>query len=113
MDYAAADFWWKVFLSVINIAIGVYLFWERHNDGTKNRIDRMEADIDTRMDDHSSRLAKVEARIDLLPSHDDLGDLHERINDVAKGLNTITGEMSGIKTTLGLIHQHLLNGNGK
>lgn len=112
MDYTAADFWWKAFITVINMAIGAYLFWERHNDGTTRRIETLEADLDERLDDHSSRLSKVEARMSLMPSHEDLGDLHERINDVSKGLNTLTGEMTGIKTTLGLIHQHLLNGNG-
>lgn len=107
------DFWWKVFITVINMGIGAYLFWERHNDGTKRRIDVLETDLDDRLDDHSSRLAKVEARMELLPSHEDLGDLHERINDVSKNLNTLTGEMTGVKTTLGLIHQHLLNGGNK
>lgn len=110
MDYTAADFWWKVFITVINMGIGVYLFWERNNDGTRRRIDTLETDLDTRLDNHASRLAKVESRIEMLPNHEDLSDLHERINEVSKNIHTLTGEMTGIKTTLGLIHQHLLNG---
>lgn len=110
MDYTALDFWWKIFLTLLNMGIGVYLFWERHNDGTTRRIGALEADLDARLDNHSSRLAKVEARMELLPDHDDLGGLHERINDMNRGLSTLSGELSGVKTTLNLIHQHLLSG---
>ncbi len=110
VDYTAADFWWKVCITTINMAIGAYLFWERHNDGTRRRIDDMETDLDTRMDNHASRLSRVESRIEMLPGHEDLSDLHERINDVSKAVHTLYGETTGIKTTLGLIHQHLLNG---
>ncbi|MDP2830180.1 MAG: DUF2730 family protein [Sulfuricellaceae bacterium] len=110
MDYMAADFWWKTAITVINMGIGAYLFWERHNDVTQRRIDTLETDLDGRMDNHAMRLSRVESRIEMLPSHEDLSDLHERINEVSKAVHTLSGEMSGIKTTLGLIHQHLLNG---
>ena len=113
MDYMAADFWWKAFITVINMGIGAYLFWERHNDVTQRRIDALETDLDQRLDGHSVRLSRVESRIEMLPNHEDLGDLHERINEVSKNIHTLTGEMTGAKTTLGLIHQHLLNGGRK
>lgn len=109
MDYAAWDFWWKVFISVMNIGIGIYLFWERHNDGTTNRISIVEDASERGLKEHSERLAKLEGRLDQLPDHDDLGDLHERINHVSSGMDTLTGELSGIKTTLNLIHQYLLH----
>lgn len=110
MDYTAADFWWKVGITILNLGIGVYLFWERHNDGTSNRISTFEKNTDTRLDDHSARISKAEARLDGLPDHDDLGDLHNRINQVTSGMDKVTGELSGMKTTLNLIHQYLLNG---
>lgn len=110
MDYMAADFWWKAFITVINMGIGAYLFWERHNDVTQRRIDTLETDLDQRLDNHAMRLSRVESRIEMLPSHEDLAALHERINDISRAVHTLSGEMSGIKTTLGLIHQHLLNG---
>lgn len=110
LDYAALDFWWKVVLTLINLAIGVYLFWERHNNATTKRIDEMETRLDDRLDDHANRLAKVEAQVEALPDHSDIGDLHERINAVERAVNTMAGELTGIRTTLNLIHQHLLNG---
>lgn len=110
MDYTALDFWWKVSITLLNMGIGVYLFWERHNDSTSRHLDTMEHDLDTRLDNHASRLAKVEASVALLPDHDDLGDLHSRINEVSSGMSNLTGELSGIKTTLNLIHQHLMSG---
>lgn len=113
MDYTAADFWWKVFITVINMGIGAYLFWERHNDVTQRRIDALETGLDERLDGHAVRLSEVESRIEMMPSHKDLSDLHERINEVSKAVHTLYGETTGIRTTLGLIHQHLLNGGGK
>jgi len=112
-DYTAAEFWWKAFITVINMGIGAYLFWERHNDVTRRRIDVLEADLDGRLDNHATRLSRVESSIEILPNHKDLGALHERINDLSRAVHTLSGEITGIKTTLGLIHQHLLNGGGK
>lgn len=113
MDYTAMDFWWKVFITLINLGIGVYLFWERHNDGTRRRIDGLETDLDGRMDGHATRLARVEARVEQLPDHNDLAALHSRVTEVAGSVHRLGGEMQGMKTVLNLIHEHLLNGKGK
>ena len=113
MNYQAMTFWWMVGLTLVNAAIGVYLYWERNNNATTKRIDEMEKDVDKRLDGHSTRLSRVESGIKGLPTHKDLADLHERINDVARDINTLTGEATGMKTTLNLIHQYLLNGGGK
>lgn len=107
------DFWWKVAITILNLGIGVYLFWERHNDGTTTRISQFEKNTDERLDDHATRLAKAEARLEGLPDHNDIGDLHERINHVGSGMDKLTGELTGIKTTLHLIHEYLLKGGGK
>lgn len=107
------DFWWKVGITILNLGIGVYLFWERHNDGTSKRITDFEDGTDKRLDDHATRIAKVEAHLEMLPSHDDLGDLHDRINQVTSGMDKVSGELTGIKTTLNLIHEYLLKGGGK
>lgn len=113
MEYEAAKIWVDVGQFLITGAIGVYLWWERQSDSTRQRIDSLETDVDARLDNQGMRLSRVEAKVDQLPSHEDIGDLHARINDVARGMNTMSGEMSGIKTTLNLIHQHLLNGGAK
>lgn len=113
IDYGALDFWWKVAITLLNLAIGLYLFWERHNDAGKRRIDSMERDMDTRLDNHGARLAKIEAKIDDMPSHDDIGHVHDRITGVGENVKLMTGEMTGIKTLLHTIHQHLLNGSTK
>jgi Protein of unknown function (DUF2730) len=113
MNYEAYDFWWKILLTVINLGLGAYLFWERHDESIKKRLDKMDSEVDARLDNHASRVAKIEARMEVLPSHDNLGDLHDRINDVSSGMNTMTGELTGIKSTLSLIHNHLLNRGNK
>lgn len=57
-----------------------------------------------------ARLSRAEARIEQMPDHDDLGDLHDRVNQVKAGMDTMTGELTGIRTTLNLIHNYLLTG---
>ena len=113
INYSALDFWWKVAITLLNLAIGLYLFWERHNDANKRRIDTMEDDMDTRLENHGARLANIEAKLGDMPSHEDIGHVHDRITRLGEDVKLITGEMSGIKTTLNLIHQHLLNWSAK
>lgn len=113
MDYTAMDFWWKVVITLINLGIGAYLFWERHNDGTRRRIDDLETDFDARIDVHASRLAKVEARAENSPTHDDLAGIHEKINRVDTSISALSGEFAGVRNLLNTIHQHLLTGGKK
>jgi len=108
MDYTAMDFWWKVFITIINLGIGAYLFWERNNNSTRNRIDSLETDVDGRLDKHGERITKLEGG----PTHGRIDEAHARITDVARAVSGMAGEMQGMKTVLNLIHDHLLNKKG-
>ena len=108
MDYTAADFWWKVLITVMNMAIGVYLFWERNNNATKNRIDTLEEDMDDRLDDHSGRLMRVETQVKHLPQVADLEKLYERVRTVDHTTTKMEGEFQEVRRTLGLIHSYLM-----
>ena len=57
------------------------------------------------------RLSKVEVELESLPGHDDLGKIYDRINTMAEELKTLSGEFSGAKHTLNLLHQYLLQGD--
>lgn len=108
LDYSALDFWWKTSITLINMAIGVYLFWERNNDATSRRIDHMEADIDHRLDDHAGRLARVETQVEHLPQVADVEKLYERVRTVDLRTSHMEGEFREVRRTLGLIHEFLM-----
>lgn len=108
MDYTAADFWWKVTITLMNMAIGVYLFWERNNNATKNRIDAMESDVDKRLDNQSSRLMRVETKVEHLPQITDLEKLYERVGRIDQRTSHIEGEFREVRRTLSLIHEYLM-----
>lgn len=108
MDYTAADFWWKVTITLMNMAIGVYLFWERNNNATKNRIDELESDVDKRLDDQGGRLMRVETQVQHLPQVADLEKLYERVRTVDHTTTKMEGEFQEVRRTLSLIHSYLM-----
>lgn len=103
----------KTALMVINmlgtLAIGTWLYLEKRSDKTNARID----DAEKTLKGHATKLAKLEVGSENAPTHADLGDLHERISAVAEGVSELTGEFSGVRRTLDLIHEYLLKGNGR
>lgn len=110
----------KTILLVINmlgeLAIGVWLYLEKRNDKTNERVDAvakslksLEKDVDARLDDMSPRLKAVETQLENMPTHDDLGELHEKINGVARELSDLNGNVSGMKHLLHSIDDYLRN----
>lgn len=83
-------------------------FTERFSRAEK-RLATLEGDLKT----VDGRLAKAEAELESLPSHEDLGKLYERINALAEGVQRLSGEFSGAKRTLDLLHEFLLEGGYK
>lgn len=108
MDYSALDFWWKVSITIINMAIGLYLFWDRKNDATTKRIEKMEGEVDRRLDDHGGRLMRVETQVEHLPKVQDMEKLYDRVRTVDQRTGHMEGEFREVRRTLGLIHEYLL-----
>lgn len=91
--------------------LGTFLMWlERRADKTAEHVDAaiktvaaLKAETDQRLDEHSTRLARLEAATAKAPTHADLSDLHEKINGVAGTTREIQGELRGISDSLRLI----------
>lgn len=116
MDFETRDLF-QLINMVGTLTIGVWLYLEKRNDKTNARIDATDASIETMKDDvgeqlaeHGKQLAHLEAKAEGAPTHSDLGELHDRVNDALKAINTLSGEFSGVKAVLQLIHEHLLRG---
>ena len=105
----ALDVVWKVG-TLVGFA---WMYMANRNKATNIRITELEKKFDKSTDDLGERITRVETDMQHAPTHSDLADLHERINTVAQSLNNMVGEMSGMKTTLNLIHQFLMTGGRK
>lgn len=68
------------------------------------------ATIDRQLTDHRERIARLEESAKSAPTHSDLSELQELVSGLAQTLSTLSGEFSGAKQTLQLIHAFLLRG---
>lgn len=131
LDYEALDFWLKFANLAATAGIGIYLWLSRRHAVTNERITTlessamakigkvedslgaqlvgMERDIDGRLDDHATRLARLEQDQRHAPTHDDLKRIHARLDDAAREIANISGQFDGASRTLALIHDHLMN----
>lgn len=81
----------------------------------------IQEDIESLRTDHHSlhervtegidkRLLRLEENIKHMPTHQDLTRLHQRMDDFNAGQQKIVGSLDGLKHTMNLIQQYLLNG---
>lgn len=108
MDYTALDFWWKTSITVINMAIGVYLWWERHNNATAKRIEHLEEDVDKRLDSHARQLSRMDEHLKHVPTDSDLTQIHQRIDALMSEFKEVKGEFHQANHTLKMLHQYML-----
>lgn len=97
-----------------NFGIGTWLYLERRNDKTNERIadlsgkvEQLDKDVDARLNDLKPRLIALEARIENAPTHDDLAGIHEKINSVAREISQLTGNVAGMSRLLNSIDDYL------
>lgn len=91
----------KAWLDLAQWAVMLFIaWWIRH--GQKHQA--TESDVRAL----EGRVAHVEGNLAELPDHKDLGEIYKRMNSVDQAVHTVIGELSGIKSTLTMINQHLL-----
>lgn len=110
MEYDALRFWFDVVQVAGTVAIGIYVWLANRQRVTTQSIRALEQDVDERLDDHGTRLTRLEEEVRHLPTHDDIGGVFKRIDQIHGDLKELTGAMSGVKRAVDLINEHLLNG---
>lgn len=116
-------------ISLANFAltwgVALYMYLANKNKVTNERINELQADVDSWKDNHATRIAVLETDAMHLPSHKDLAtiherihqvttkdlaEIHERINGIGNEVSNMTGEFKGVRNLLDTIHDHLLRG---
>lgn len=90
--------WLDVVYKVLTGIFVIWLYLDRKNDKTNQRISELENSIDERLDNHSERLTRIESDLKNAPSHYDLGKIYdemrkqsEAIFAVDKAVNKLNG----------------------
>ncbi len=68
--------------------------------------------VERRMDNHASRIKKVETQAETAPSHKDLTAIHERINDIGAQTSETKGCVESMQAMLGRMDQYLRTTGG-
>ena len=136
-NYEALEFWLTLAVIVIS-AVGEWIRRSIRQLARKiDELETSDADgvaslrkeFDGRMDTAESRLGGIETRLGMLPSaadvrelsdgvarleagrvtHDDVSRVHGRLDAVASKVSTLDGKLDAIDSSLGRIHEFLLN----
>jgi hypothetical protein len=115
VDYATAKFWIDLAQTFFTGALGVYIYMVNRERVTNRRIKELEDTLEERLNDHASRLAKVETTCCTTPSqtqlHTELGKVYERMNRIDTTLNDLAGESRANRQLLTTMHTFLLERN--
>lgn len=104
-NWAQWQFWLAVAVAIENAAVGVYV-WISNKDKARSKDIK---EIRTDLQKIQTRVTKLEAGS---ISHGDLSKVYHRINDVGNDVSGLNGAIDGLRESVGLIHQHLLNTSG-
>jgi hypothetical protein len=103
MDLEAIKFGFSVLQFLLTGGVMVYVYLVNKNKVTNDRIERLEDDLDEKLDGQSERIAKLEANGNSAPNHGDIAKVYESINSLAATVNQLVGENRGQSDTLKLI----------
>lgn len=97
----------KAIFMVINAAISggawLYIYLINRNRVTNERIAKLQDDVDTRLDNHADRMARLESDIIHAPNHGHLGSVYDRVGAIDQRLARLEGEFKAQGDTLRLI----------
>lgn len=108
MDLELAKFLFQVLTFLMTAAVGVYVYMSNKDKVTNDRIGKLEEDLDNKLDGHIERIVALETKADNSLTHNDLSDIHEKINGVSNKISELSGQFSGTKNILDLIHKTLM-----
>lgn len=103
MDLEAIKFGFSVLQFLLTGGVMVYVYLVNKDKVTNDRIEKLEDDLDSKLDGQGERIAKLEATGNSAPNHGDIAEVYKAINGLAATVNQLVGENRGQSDTLKLI----------
>lgn len=107
MDYTTAKFWIDIAQFALTGGIAIWLYLERRNVRTHERIDMLETNYHKRNEEFGKALTELRGDINSKPDHDDLSDIHEKVNAATITIGKIEGELTVIRRLVEDINSYL------
>jgi len=92
--------WLDIVYKILTAIFVVWLYLDRRNDKTNQRISDMELDLDHRLDKHAERLTRIEQDIKHVPSQDDLAEIYREMRKQSGTMATINANVTAQAATL-------------
>lgn len=100
---------WGTFINLVATAVIGFVFWLTNRDKVTNeRITHLESDIGDQFATLTERQTKLEARVNVVPTHDDLHQQYEAMLRQTEKLDQLIGRMEAREKIIDAMHHHLL-----
>ena len=99
METEAIKLWLQAINMLGTFALGVWLYLEKRNDRTNERV----SELAGRVEQLDKDVSALQASTENAPNHADLGKVYDSINKLAATVNQLVGENRGQSDTLRLI----------
>lgn len=93
---------------VLTWGVALYMYLANKNKVTNERITSLQEDFDGKLDDHATRIARLEEQAKMAPTHDDLGELYKRINSVDSAVSKMNGTLESVDASLRALTSELM-----
>ena len=103
MDNETVRLWLQAINMFGTFGIGCWLYVERRNDKTNDRITQLAGKVEIL----DKKAAALEATAEQAPDHTDIAKVYASINALASTVNQLVGENRGQSDTLRLILNHI------
>ena len=104
MNLETMNVWVQWVHMIITFGLGAWLYIEKRNDKTNERVDT----LSTRVEQIDRDLAGLAANAEAAPSHNDLSAVYKSINELSETVNQLVGENRGQSDTLRLILNQIM-----
>lgn len=104
-DYSALRFWFDAGQYGLTLAIGAYVLLGSRFNAKTREVKGVHQEVSI----IAERVTKLETNMAHALSHEDLAAVYDRINDVAEEVAGLSGKMDGVKGTVEMIQEYLLN----
>lgn len=94
-------FFLDVLQKIVTFGIAAWLYLEKKRDTTHAQIAQLADRTDSRLDDHGTRIAGLEARTG--PTHSDLTKINDKVSSTKETVSHLVGQLNSINTTLNLL----------